>query len=92
MRIYYVLASCFSAYRRAHSFRGLIDTSTSAPLGRSAPTFACPFGVRVNGSQLKNRHAFCQVILSMSLSSAPAAVSSARTCSGASGQKQSEWG
>ena len=54
--------SCFSAYSRAHSLRGLIDTSTSAPLARSAATFACSLGVRANGSQLKNRHAFCQVV------------------------------
>ena len=39
---------------------------------------------------LKKLQAFSHVILLMSPSSAPAAVSSARTCSGASGQKQSE--
>ena len=88
----YALASCFAAYSRAHSLRGLIETSTSAADARNAPTVACSRGVWANGSQLKNRQEFCQVILLMSLSSAPAAFSSASTCSGASGQKQSECG
>ena len=88
----YVAASCFCSYSRAHSLRGRIDTSTSDPLARSALTVACSRGVRANGSQLKKLQAFCQVILLMSLSSAPAAFSSASTCSGASGQKQSECG
>ena len=61
----HALVSCFSANRAAHSLRERIDTSTSVALARSAPTSACAFGVRANGSQLKNRHAFCQVILSM---------------------------
>src|SRR6185312_11735014 len=56
------------------------------------PTSAWSRGVRTNGSQPRNRQAFAQVILSMSLSSAPAAVSSASACSGTSGQKQSECG
>src|SRR6195952_2415928 len=85
-------ASCFSAYSFAHSLRGRIDTSTSVAVARSAPTVACPLAVLANGSQPKNRQEFSQVILLMSESSAPAAFSSASTCSGASGQKQSEWG
>src|ERR1700748_3792258 len=31
-------ASCFCSYSRAHSLRGRIDTSTSVPLARNAPT------------------------------------------------------
>src|ERR1700712_4858656 len=86
------LASCFCAKICAHSLRGRMDTSTSVALARKAPEVACSFGVSLNGSQEKNRQEFSQVILLMSTSSAPAAFNSASTCSGASGQKQSECG
>src|SRR4051812_35029998 len=36
----HALASCFCSYSRAHSLRGLIDTSTSVAFARSAATFA----------------------------------------------------
>ena len=72
--------------------RGRIETSTSVAVARNAPTVAFSLGVSLNGSQPKNLQEFSQVILLMSESSAPAAFNSASTCSGASGQKQSECG
>ena len=59
--------------------------STSVALARRAPTVACYSGMCANGSQCRNRQAFCHVILSMSESLAPTAFNSLRTNSGASG-------
>jgi hypothetical protein len=81
-----------ASLRFFHSVRDMGVTSTSPARARRAPTVACSRGVWAKGSQSKNRHAFCQVILWTSSSAQPASWSSFHANSGDSGQVVSVWG
>ena len=75
-----------------HSDRDIRVVSTSVARARSAPTVASSLAMWAKGSQSKNRHAFCHVILWISSSLHPAPWSSFQANSGDSGQVVSVWG